>query len=213
MARPVNHLRALRVSAELTSYFVPGAISPIDVMQALNEARISFGLVGAHARMGWMRKPRATQDVDVVVAGRQVKKAVRFLCEAYSHLEPIELPGVVSLRNRETRGELVDIVKPLLSPYREVFRHTHTIQAEGLTFRMPSLEMVLAMRFVALTSTTRDLADKYLDAHDFIRMVRENVDELDEGKLEKLGCLLYDEGGKDLRAMVDKVRRGEKLTL
>src|SRR5438876_874134 len=98
------HERNLQKSAWLSSFQVMTGIPPLAVVRVLNKAKIPFVLVGAYGLAGWRKEPRATEDVDVVVAARQVKKAVRVLLGAYPHLEAVELPVVVRLRQRGTES-------------------------------------------------------------------------------------------------------------
>jgi hypothetical protein len=188
------------------------AIPPLQVIQALNEAKISFVLVGAYGLAGWLKEARATEDVDVVVAARQLKKAAKLLCDAFSHLEPVDLPVVIRLRDRETHDVAIDVMKPAQQPYVVVFKHTHTVTAEGQTYRIPSLEMAIVMKFASMTSLYRSEADKHQDAHDFILMVENNPD-FNKDKLVELGSLLYADGGKDVLEMARKAQAGEKLNL
>src|SRR6516164_5160072 len=90
--------RSIRRSALLSSMQMEKAIPPQDVIRVLNGAKISFVLVGAYGLAGWKKEARATEDVDVVVAAKQVKRAVKVLCKAFPHLEPVDLPVVVRLR-------------------------------------------------------------------------------------------------------------------
>ena len=53
---------------------------------------------------------------------------------------------------------------------------------------------------------------KFVDAHDFIRMVKSNPN-IDLDKLAELGDMVYPEGGKEVVEMVRQVRAGEKLRL
>src|SRR5579863_10084075 len=70
----------------LSGFQVMNSIPLIDVIKVLNKGKISFVLMGAHAISNWTRSPRATEDVDVVVAARHQKKAVNNLIEVFSHL-------------------------------------------------------------------------------------------------------------------------------
>src|SRR5438132_12019767 len=121
------HERSLRKSSQLASYQMERAILPLDVIRVLNRAKISFVLVGAYGLAGWRKEGRATEDVDVVVALRQVNKAVKVLCAAFPNLEPIEVPVIVRLRDRETHDVAIDVMKPVQPPYREIFKHTHVV--------------------------------------------------------------------------------------
>jgi len=54
--------------------------------------------------------------------------------------------------------------------------------------------------------------DKFRDAHDFIRMVKNN-EGIDKDEVRALASLIYDDGGKDLLEMVRKIQAGEKLII
>jgi hypothetical protein len=168
--------------------------------------------VGAYGLSGWTKEARATEDVDVVVPAKQVKKAVAALCAAFPDLEPVDLPVVVRLRDPKSHEVAIDVLKPLQQPYCEVFRHTHTVGSGALSYRVPSLEMAILMKFAAMTSLYRAEEDKHMDAHDFIRMVKLNP-KLDQDELAELGTLLYPEGGKDVLELARRARAGEAFNL
>ena len=206
------HSRSLATSTALMGYYVPKAIFPGEVISLLNKGGINFMLVGAHGLGGWTQKPRATEDVDIVVTARHLKKAVRLLLEAYPHLEAADFEVVTRLRDRETREVAIDVMKPNQPLYRVALKHTQTVTAEGQTYKIPTLEMALAMKFGSMISLTRQDPDKYQDAADFSRIVLANPT-VDMGKLAELGDLVYPEGGKELVEKVRQVRASEKLIL
>jgi Nucleotidyl transferase AbiEii toxin, Type IV TA system len=206
------HERQLHKSAQLSSFQVAMAIPPLGVVRVLNAAKIAFVLVGAYGLAGWRKEPRATEDVDVVVAARHVKKAVKVLLEAFTHLEAVDLPVVVRLRERGTEDVVIDVMKPVQQPYRELFKHTHAVHSQGQTYRVPSLEMAIVMKFSAMTSLYRAEEDKHQDAHDFILMVKKNPD-FDRDKLADLGSLIYPDGGKHVVELARKAWAGERLLL
>jgi hypothetical protein len=211
---PVQHLdeRSFAKASQLSSWQVAKMIPPLDVIRILNAAKVSFVLVGAYGLVGWTKEPRATEDVDVVVAAKQVKRAIRSLCAAYPDLEPVDLPVVVRLRNREAKEVAIDIMKPVQPPYREVFKHTQIVHSEGQRYRVPSLEMAIVMKYSAMSSMYRAEEDKFQDAHDFILLVKKNP-AFDKERLSVLGSLLYPDGGKDVVEMARKALAGEMLIL
>jgi hypothetical protein len=71
------HAQSPATSSALSEYYVPNLITPLQVIRVLNAAKVRFMLLGAHGLSGWMGKPRATEDVDVLVGMRGHKKAVR----------------------------------------------------------------------------------------------------------------------------------------
>jgi hypothetical protein len=188
---------------------VRNIVTPQQVITVLNRERISFVLVGAHGIGGWLSEPRATQDVDVVVAERHVKKATRVLLAKYPHLEARDEEVVVRLQDRETRSVLIDLMKPR-ALYRETFKHTHTVTVRGQRYRIASLEMALAMKFAAMISPNRLEEKRLQDAADFIAVVRRNLG-IDLPILARLGNSVYNGGGAEICDMVHKVRAGEKL--
>jgi hypothetical protein len=188
-------------------------IPPLAVVRVLNRAGVSFVLVGLHGLAGWMGEPRATQDVDVLVASRHHKKAVKALVEAFPDLESIDLEVVTRLRKRGTESVLIDVMKPNQQPHREIFRNATLVTLEGEQYRIPSLEMALVLKFApTMVSPNREMEDKFQDAHDFIRMVKQNQS-INSEKLAELASLMYADGGKDIMEMVRRVRAGEKLVL
>src|ERR1017187_798968 len=98
------HERRLRRSAEIARFQMElqldkRFLSPLDVIRVLNREKISFVLVGAYGLSGWMTQARATEEVDVVVALKHVKKATRLLLEEFPFLEADDQEVVVRLRD------------------------------------------------------------------------------------------------------------------
>src|SRR5260221_14047486 len=102
-----THRQSLAISTELSVYYTPNMITPLQVIRVLNAAKIRFVLMGAHAMGSWMRKPRATQDVDVLVAARSVRKAVREIQAAFPDLDAEDHEVVTRLRHRNTKEVLI----------------------------------------------------------------------------------------------------------
>lgn len=212
MAVQQVHARSLKVSTFLSRLYVRKMITPTQVIRVLNQHEISFVLVGLHGLSGWMREPRSTQAVDVIVSARHLKKAVKVLLEEFTQLEAVDLEVVTRLKHKETGDVLIDVMKPNQQPIREVFKNTHLVQQKGQSYRIPSLEMGLVLKYAPMISLSRPDEDKYQDAHDFIRMVKNNA-EINSEKLQELGDKIYQGGGKEVLEMVRRVRAGEKLIL
>lgn len=206
------HAQSLATSSALSELYVPNLIKPMDVIRVLNAAKVRFMLLGAHGLGGWTGEPRATKDVDVLVAARSHKKAVRALLEAFPHLQAEDNQVVTRLRDPETRDVVLDIMKPNQPLYHDALMHTHSVESGGQKYLVPSLEMALAMKFSAMISLTRSDDKKHFDAGDFIRMVKANP-LIDLEKLRALGQLVYNGGGDELVEKVRQVRAGEKLVL
>lgn len=204
------HVQSLETSTALSLYYIPNLVPPLEVFRVLNAARVRFMLLGTHAVGGWMREPRTTTDVDILVGTRGHKKAVRVLLTAFAQLRAEEHEDETHLRDTVTEQILIDVMKSNQSLYLNAFRHTHPVEWEGQRFRIPSLELALVMKFTAMVSVGRDYADKHIDAHDFICMAQSNPT-IRWRNLHALGQLVYNGGGDELVEKVRKVRAGEKL--
>jgi hypothetical protein len=205
------HSRSLGKSAALSSLQMDNPIPPLQVLATLNRAGVNFVLVGAHGLSGWIGKPRATEDVDVVIMTKHLKRATQALVAAFPHLDARDQGEVIRLRDRQSGAVAIDLLKQR-ELYRQAFKHTVSVSTGGQTYKIPSLEMALTMKFAAMVSPNREDAARYQDAHDFIRMVHANPN-MDRTRLAELGGLVYSGGGAGLLEMVRKVEAGEPLAL
>jgi hypothetical protein len=204
------HVSSLATSTALSSYYVPEFIDPLDIIKVLNDANVRFMLAGLHGLGGWMHKPRATQDVDILIWARHHKKAVRTLGKAFPHLEIEEFSVVTRCRDRDSGNIVIDLMKANQGVFRAAFRHTKKIKVEDQEFLIPSLEMAVVMKFAPMVSPNRPQKNKFQDAHDFMHMIDSNP-ELDHEVLRELGEMVYAGGGAELLEMVRVVRAGEQL--
>jgi hypothetical protein len=149
------HIDGLATSTAIAGYYVKNFIAPMEVIRVLNAANVRFMLAGAHGIGGWLDEARATQDVDVVVGYRQHQKATRALLAAYPHLQVDDQDVVVRLSDPESGKVVIDILKATQPLYRQCLKHTQTIEAEGQSYKIPTLEMALAMKFGAMVSIMR----------------------------------------------------------
>jgi hypothetical protein len=206
------HARSLSKSTMLSSLYVANFIKPEDVIRVLNAAQIDFVLAGAHALGGWIGEPRATQDVDVIISTRLVRKAVRVLLNAFHELQERDEGVVVRLRNPKTSEVSIDVMKTDQPIFKAALKNTQRVRFARRTYKIPSLEMALALKFVPMVSPNREDRKKYMDAHDFISIVKKNPT-IDLDKLSTLGELIYPGGGKEIVEIVRRVRAGERLKL
>ena len=116
------HLQSLAISNALSRYYVKNFITPEAVVDVLNAAGVRFMLAGAHAISGWTNEPRATDDVDVLVATRHVRAAVRALQKAYPRLELRDMPVVARFVDPRTGKVVLDVMKPNQPLFRDALR-------------------------------------------------------------------------------------------
>jgi hypothetical protein len=206
------HIEGLTTSTTIASWYVKNMIRPQEVIRVLNKAKVRFMLAGAHGIAGWLDEARATQDVDVVVGYRQHQKATRALLAVYPQLQVDDQEVVVRLSDPESGKVVIDIMKSNQPLYRESLKHTQTVESEGESYKIPTLEMALAMKFGPMVSIVRADGKKLRDASDFVIMVKANPS-IDLELLAELGDLVYPGGGQEIVEIVRKIRAGEKLHL
>lgn len=213
--RPIDHAAALEVTRTLGRYFTrmnPEAglmVDPLDVIEALKAAGVGFVLIGAHGLSGWMSQARATRDVDVVVRKSHFKKAIKAISQRFPDLSIDEQVVVTRFLDPASREPVIDVLRPV-GLYDHVF--DNAIEAAG-GHRVPNVEMAIASKFNALVSRNREEEKQHLDASDFIQIVKRNQQRIDRDRLRELGETVYQNGGRDLLAMVDDVLAGRRLRM
>lgn len=211
-----QHLEGLRVSSQLTSHFrhwhqsMAVDVKPEDVIATLSAAGVRCVLMGTHALNTWRDQARATQDVDVLVSKRELRRAVRALREAYPDLTVQDFPVVTRFLDPVTGLPAIDVMKPTQTVYQVIFRHTIPV---GDSHLIPDLEMCLASKFAAMVSPNRRRDKKLIDAGDFMNVVNHNRDAIDLKKLKQLGDKVYPNGGAEILSFIDDINTGRPIQL
>jgi hypothetical protein len=206
------HSISLREATEITRWFLPNLITPLAVIRILNAVKVRFMLVGAYAIGGWTRESRGTTNVDVLVATRGHRKAVRALQDEFPTLQAEDHGVATRLRDPDSGNVVIDVMRPNQSMYQEALQHRRMVESEGQTYAIPTLELALAMKFSAMFSLNRADEKKHSDAADFIRMVKANAN-IDLKSLAAFGELVYNGGGAEIVGKVEEVRAGRRLRL
>lgn len=211
-----DHLEALRISTTLTKWFrkkrEPNVlkVTAENVIAALNRAGIRPVLMGTHGLVGYRSESRATEDVDVLVTKREVRKALRVLEQEFSYLEVVDTAVVTRFRNAATQKIVLDVMKPISQATQAVFRNTLAV---GRTHRIPTLEMALASKFLAIISATRGQAKKLVDMGDFVDVVQHNRAVLNLEKLSRLANTVHPGSGARVLRMVEDIDAGRTIHL
>jgi len=211
-----EHLQALRIGSEVTSWFrrerEPQVlkVTPERVLAALHGAGVNCVLMGTHGINVYRDEARATQDVDLLVTKKDVRKAVRTLEQTFPYLEVKENASVARFLDPVTQKVVIDVMKPSSLAFRMVFRHAIPI---GDSYRIPVLEMALASKFLAMMAPTRRPDKKLIDAGDFMNMVMHNRSALDVKKLKRLGDKVYPNGGSEILKMIEDIDAGRTIQM
>lgn len=185
-------------------------MTPAEIIPLLEHAGVDYVLVGAHGISVWREEPRATQDVDLLIPSGHREKAGAALLRAHPDWERAKYWEV--WRFLHLGKVVVDVVLARTPFQKAILKDALRVEVQGQAIKVLSVESALAMKFNAMLALNREYAKKYLDASDFLSVLRgrKNVD-LD--KLRKLGDLLGEDGGGELLKMVRDARAGRKLEI
>lgn len=210
------HLQALEISSRLTTYFrrkhrpMATQVTPERVIEVLNEVGVKPVLMGAHGLGGWRNQARSTEDVDVLVRKKDIRKAIRALQAAYPELTVTDFPVVTRFTDPATKQVVIDVMKPTQAVFRVVFRHTIPV---GETHEIPNLEMALASKFAAMVSPRRATERKLQDGADFVDIVRHNRRDISLPKLRRLADKVYPNGGAEIMQLIEDIDAGRMIQL
>ncbi len=205
-------MQSMQISSMLTARFYrmyrKGAImaKPEKVIELLNRNGIRFVVMGTHGVGAWRSEPRATMDIDVLIAARDHAKASRVIEEAFPHLERVEAAGVTRFMDLNLNKVLIDLMKPSQPLFKAAFRNTVAVK-EG-NYRVPNLEMALASKFAAILSPHRVQSKRMIDQGDFIDMVETHGDVIDMKKLKRLAEKIQPGSGDKIAGIVEDIRAG-----
>lgn len=210
MTTAAAHARSILTSSTLSCWQVKRMIPVQQVLAVLNRAGVEFVLAGANAIGGYTKKPRATVDIDLVIAPKAHRRAMKAIGEAFPLLKVRDLPVVTRFIDPDSKEALIDLMKPTDSLLKTIFENSLVVKIEGERARIPDLEMAAATKFAAMVGIYRKHTDKLQDAADFARMIDANP-KLDVDRLARLGELVYAGGGTEVRGLVDAVRKRKPL--
>jgi hypothetical protein len=211
-----EHLLALHIGSEVTQWFRKERepqvlkVTPENVIAALHQVGINPVLMGTHGINVYRDEPRATQDVDVLVIKRHVRKAIRAMEEAFPDLEVVESSVVARFVDPVTQKVVLDVMKPSSHAMQSVFRHTIAIRD---THRIPTLEMALVSKFLAMTAPVRREDKKLIDMGDFTNIVKQNRGAVDLDKLRQLGDKVRLGDGKRILKLIADIDAGRRISL
>lgn len=201
-----QHWDSLKASGMLTEWFRrihrPAAmkVQPEKVVKLLNGAKIKFVLMGTHGLNAYRDEPRATHDVDLLVAARDQKKAIKALTLAFPKLKVEETPIVTRFIDPTTGRGVIDLMKPTFPLHEAAFANAVAFPKLGM---VPTLELAIASKFAAMISPHRRKDKKMVDGGDFMNIIQTSGQNLDREKLHELGELVYAGGGAELLRYVD----------
>ena len=184
-------------------------MEPQQVIETLVNAGIRrWVLMGLYGYVGYLAQPRATQDVDILVAAEELENAIAAIESRWPQLQTERLEVVVRFRdpgevaNTGEMKQVIDVMLPSSDCYAAILARYHRID-KTTGHRVPTLEAACASKFAVLVSPHRDFDRKQQDAVDLRNIMVPNRQEIDKAILERLGELVYPGGGTEILEFLD----------
>lgn len=205
--------RGERIVQSLDLAHVQGAQAPSPASVSTALKGIYHVLVGGFAIVVHTKKPRATQDVDVVVT--DVHLAEQAISKAFSGLRKLKNQGEDVTRYASQDGiEVINLLHPV-GHFKVALKHTLPVKIGNTPVLVNTFEASLVSKFISMKSSHRSRGGRVRDEGDLIAMIESTPDTkgainwnkivaiLREHPLESAVLDLYEH---DLRAFVQEVR-------
>ena len=222
---PSGHEYGVRTSSRLIRQYrelhreLAMDITPQPVIDVLVKAGVKkWVLMGLHGYVGYMPDPRATQDVDIMVAASERKRAVKAIQEAWPTLIVETYSEVVRFKDPndpDLKGNprpTIDIMLPW-AEFQQTILKDFVVSDKKTKHRIPTLEAAIVAKFAAMVSVTRSMEKKEYDAGDFRRMVRTNFDLIDHEPLRLLAGQVWENGADEIERFLDIAMSNKPFSL
>ncbi len=222
---PVGHAYGIRTTTRLIRNYrelhrrQAMDITPQPVIDVLVKAGVKkWVLMGLHGYVGYLADPRTTQDVDVMVAPSERKKAVKAIRTAWPTLVVQEYSEVVRFRDPNDLDHLgnpkptIDIMMPW-GKFQQTILKDYVIVDKATKHRIPRLEAALVAKYAAMVSFSRSREKKEYDAGDFRRMVKVNRDQIDLVSLRQLAAQVWEQGADEIERFLGIAMSNEQFVL
>ena len=177
----------------------------VRVVRVFAEVQIEWVLVGAHA-VGLLTEPRATEDFDFIVDQRRLWQLIKALEAEFGELDMVDLGP--ALRSRVLN---IDLIR---SGNHPLFADALASSTAASGWRSPSVEALLALKFLAMISPWRDRRKRAVDLADFIAVyTSQDPVDLDLAALAALAAKVYPGAENELVELLRRIDGGDQIEI
>jgi hypothetical protein len=213
--KAVGHASGLATSTAISRSYRndhrPGSqfVEPQQVIEVLRAARINkWVLMGLYGYVGYLASPRATQDVDILIATEECEPAIEGIRRRWPKLivdrEAVVIrfrdPGEVAI-DGETK-QVIDLMLPSNECYSAILEKYHCIDPSS-GYPIPLLEAAMASKYAALVSPYRQWIRKQQDAVDLRTIIMPNPNRINRELAVEIADLVFQGGGAELLEFID----------
>ncbi len=173
------------------------------VVEVFEANHVAWALVGAHA-IGLVTEPRATADFDFIIEGAKLGAVTRELANVFGELGEIDIGAAIQLRAID-----IDLIRSTNHPLFQVaLDRRRTLGA----WKVPRTEVLVVLKFLAAVSPWRNRTKRIQDVAD-ISLVYQTAGKLDREMMIELSRLVYPTAETEFRDLLDKIDRGEPISI
>jgi hypothetical protein len=150
---------------------------PVGVGRILMDANIPSVMIGGLVVGCHTGRPRATQDLDVIVDSKNLTAAVMKKLGAAVGSKRLEKhPSFISFIKKTIVGdrEVLDLITSKAGSYGLAFENTIQFTIDGVEFHIPSVEMMIVLKYTAAVNPVRQKAKQAQDWADIYAMLDAN---------------------------------------
>jgi len=207
-----NRIKNLLNSHKLSKQSIADVINPLEIVELFEESGLSYVLIGGHMLAYYTNNPRATVDVDFIIAEGDFNNAIDIVSTRYSALllnDKIYHVTFDSIETDDFDPERIDLIKDGFPLFKRVLK---SLAATKEKIKIPNIEAAIALKFAASISPNRAEGDKLIDQADLINLIKTNH-KLNENTLLLLAECIYIGGGNELLQVINDVKEGNSISL
>jgi hypothetical protein len=185
-------------------------------LQEINSILLGVGvdhvLIGGLA-VGYHGRERATLDVDMLVPRRALKKlATAARSHGYPVLVTSDMIRVYPRGGSQKDEAIADLVGAESNPVlNAAFKERELATVLGHRVNIVRRGALVALKFHAAVSPTRQIEDKYQDIADIGRILAKKFSPPDEKMAHRIVAMSYPGADRDLDQLIDDMRHGRQV--
>lgn len=173
-------------------------------VEAIERSGAEWALVGAEA-VNLYVEPRATEDFDLVISGHKFNAALSEVRKEFGTLQEVDIGPAVRLP-----GLGIDLIRSTSHALFQIALERSRPQQDA---RVPPAEVLIALKFMSAVSSWRKAGDRKQDAADMIKLYEAGGSSLDRNEMIRLAALVYPGAEREFTTMIDKLDRGEAVSI
>ena len=185
-------LRTLHATLREDRQDIPG-------LPELTASKIPFVVVGAVALNAYSKRPRNTQDIDILCDRPQ--DMADYLHQKYPALHMMANDVVIKFKEDPADDDgIIDIMIPYHQIFKSAMLDTHQVNGVNIA----SIESLVALKFAAVMSDYRSRLQRGQDKHDIATLFSQN--KINEDKVREMLKILYPGAPGDFDALMVGLR-------